>query len=854
MSESGNDSALASFRQHQSHAPPASPQRPPSSAANVSGLVCNVHRTTGQEPPPLIGATSTIVGDKLFVFGGRKYSRTRTVFTADLYELDLLRRHWTKIEPVGEIPSPRYFHSVCALGDTKLICYGGTSPAPTRPISTGTSQSDSQPELAVMADLHMYDIQSRRWVKIHPSSPEQPQGRYAHCATILPSSAVFTSADAPTTALQHNLPSRDPHSGTLGVHIDGTGGAEMVIIGGQDKSNNYIEQISVFNLRSLKWTSSIPYDGKCGAYKNMIVPLPNIRAQAIGSGGSVEDTGHEQNGTAMLIYFNHNFTDVRTEVQIRMPNGQIVEKQMTGPSSPPGLRFPNGGVINGHFVVSGTYLTASKHEYALWTLDLKTLTWAQIDTAGTVFGQGSWNRGLLWNRRNTYVILGHRKRDPVEDYNHRRVNFAHVCTVELEAFGLYESPRKSAPNSAYISNSAPGLPSPFQLSLTSKIAAGRPISSIAEQLGHTALQIPELSDMVIVALHGECIPCNSHILRQRWGPYFQRLMLDAVQSTDGPTAVDSNSLQPIVGGSGGGKLNNRNRSSVLTITPGTNGASAVSPPLQKVSTDADRKASRALIDLPDSTTIPAASRQRQLYLPHTVATIRLMLRYIYTSTLPPLSDPLCSPHTLCSLLQMARPYQIDGLQEATLEKLHEVLDGRHAAAIFNAAAMAAGGGRATDPLAMKQADTGDATGIGSITTALDATALKQQQTQIHRSEKERGRGDEAEGEQSDAETETSGTESTIHTDDGETSGAENESARNFSSTTTNNSNSKNGNQRDAGTSAGAGAGAAGAGGGETKIWTGDISSVIGLQKRGLRGLMEGRILREKAGQGESQGS
>lgn len=30
-----------------------------------------------------------------------------------------------------------------------------------------------------------------------------------------------------------------------------------------------------------------------------------------------------------------------------------------------------------------------------------------------------------------------------------------------------------------------------------------------------------------------------------------------------------------------------------------------------------------------------------------------------------------------------------------------------------------------------------------------------------------------------------------------------------------------------------------------EIWTGDLSCVIGLQKRGLRGLMEGRRLRER---------
>jgi hypothetical protein len=42
-----------------------------------------------------------------------------------------------------------------------------------------------------------------------------------------------------------------------------------------------------------------------------------------------------------------------------------------------------------------------------------------------------------------------------------------------------------------------------------------------------------------------------------------------------------------------------------------------------------------------------------------------------------------------------------------------------------------------------------------------------------------------------------------------------------------------------------------------EIWKGDVSAVIGLQKRGLRGLMEGRRLRERGGsvgpQAQSQG-
>src|SRR5437773_521497 len=91
-----------------------------SGPTNLSGLVCNVHRTTGREPHALVGASTTILGDKLYVFGGRILSRSRPApLTADLYELDLIRRHWSKLETSGDIPPPRYFHSMCALGDTR---------------------------------------------------------------------------------------------------------------------------------------------------------------------------------------------------------------------------------------------------------------------------------------------------------------------------------------------------------------------------------------------------------------------------------------------------------------------------------------------------------------------------------------------------------------------------------------------------------------------------------------------------------------------------------------------------------------------------------------------------------------
>lgn len=804
-SESGTESAASSMHQSQSHTNlaaaaaavvPSPNTQHASSAANVSGLVCNLHRTTGQEPHPLVGATTTILGDKLYVFGGRVHSKTKAHLSHSLYELDLVKRHWQKLSPAGDIPPPRYFHSACALGDTKLVFYGGMSPATHQKSPTPNGDSDTQPEVVVMNDIHIYDVPTNKWTKVRPSGTEEPQGRYAHCATILPSSATFTSADSHTSAIQHNPPSQNPHSGKIGVQIDGSGGAEMVVVGGQDSNNSYIQQISVFNLRNLRWTSNTPYDRNCGAYKSMVTALPGINAQNIGRGLPLHDTATQQAETSMLIYSNYNFLDVKLELQIRTPTGELEERPVNGTVSPPGLRFPNGGIINGHFVVSGTYLTSSKHEYALWALDLRTLTWAVIDTAGTVFGQGSWNRGVLWNRRNSYVILGHRKRNLVDDYNHRRINFSHLCLVELEAYGLYDNPRRQYPTSAYVSTSAPMVSASLEQNIASRNAGGRPISAIAEQLGHTALYVNEMSDMDIIAYNGEHIACNSRVLSQRWGPFFNQLMTESSLAQDTGPGSETTTLRL-------GVASRASRASALTITPSTNG---VTPTASIDERSQSRSTQRTLVEGPNTNTLSASSRARVLYLPHMASTIRLLLRFLYTSSLPQINDPLCSVHVLCSLLQLARPYQIDGLQEAIIERLHEVLDGRNAAAVFNAAAMAAGGGRAP--------------GLGGYGTfaALDrreSVATTVVPANSNSNSYGVKRGHTRSGSAESTSTATSATTDTTfsHTD------------TDSPVTDTEGTGSKSATRH---------------------VWTGDVSSVIGLQKRGLRGLMEGRRLRERA--------
>lgn len=806
------------------------------SSSHLSGLMCNVHRTTGREPHPLVGATTTVLGDKLYVFGGRILSRSRPApLTSDLYELDLIRRHWTKLETTGDIPPPRYFHSMCALGDTKMVCYGGMSPMTPAPGSVASAEQQS--EVTVMSDIYIYDVPTRKWTFIPAQDP--PQGRYAHCACILPSTASFSSHRAPLSALRHNPSSGNPNEGRIGINIDGSGGSEMVIVGGQDGANHYIEHVSVFNLRSLKWTATQSLGKSCGAYRSVAAALPPSISAVIGRGyqnGAQRSEPTPQSSardamSSMLIYSNYNFLDVKLELQIRTSDGTLHERPMSGTYSPPGLRFPNGGVLDNHFVVSGTYLTSSKQEYALWALDLRTLTWSRIDAGGGVFGQGSWNRGVLWSRRNTFVILGNRKRSLVDDYNHRRINFSNVCMVELEAFGFYDNPRKSSPLSGFISASSP-YTGPG-LNITRKAgytAGGRYHSKASEELGEKAFAMRELSDMDILCIGGERIPINSRIVARRWGPYFVQLLREGTATQDGSDAATLRS----------GLSSNPLRASAMTITPssraGESSASITSTMLSGSSGNPAPSNSGSsatgsgpatgedinpatINTAPTPRSLPPNSRPRCLYLPHTYLTIQALLHFLYTSSLPPPSSPLCTPQILCSLLQVARPYRIDGLLEAVIERLHALLDSRNAAAVFNATAMAAGGGRGIDGSLNPNFFVGSLDPIGSPTSASDFSLA----------------GTTANGSFiSDGDSHSESLQINTNVQPNRPSSGELSASGSVSGSEWSNSEGGGENDRE-----------------RNPVWNGELSSVIGLQKRGLRGLMEGRRMRERTGTGTS---
>ncbi|KAI9026603.1 hypothetical protein CLU79DRAFT_56199 [Phycomyces nitens] len=440
---------------------------------SISGIITQVQSTSGESPPPLVGASISVVGDNVYVFAGRLVTSRK--MTNYMHILNLSTLSWSQHTPPPDSeqpPHPRYFHSASIYGN-KIIVFGGMGHSPI-----------SDDGLCVLDDISVFDIETMSWTRpdiIH--SPCTPRPRYAHLSTVTEN--------------------------------------QMVIVGGQDMSNNYLGEMNVLDLKKWEWIHIKTFEKHIGAYRSIVIPspvspqTPHAPAESQDSRGNAKDhpgTNHtstinslisqgnylsSQDTNPIYLYTNYNFSDVKRELQlvISEPSYSIFEdysSSMGGSHMPPGLRFPTGHVLGHYLILSGTYLSPQSQSYTMWALNLDTFTWSRIET-GAIFCGGSWNRGVLHEKTNRFMVFGNRDRVLLDDYNNRQVNFEHVAIVDMEAFGIYKLPEVTC-------------------------------SSLAQDMGIRLLNEPAVSDFKIITRDNQSILVNSAILRQRW-PYFAKMVI-----------------------------------------------------------------------------------------------------------------------------------------------------------------------------------------------------------------------------------------------------------------------------------------------------------------------------------------
>ncbi|KAI5983463.1 hypothetical protein EDD15DRAFT_2533737 [Pisolithus albus] len=452
---------------------------------SISDLTTFCRKTTGDVPPNLVGASTTVVGSKVYLFGGRLVTERRTV--SDLYVFDLETFAWKKIEPFedDDIPEPRYFHR-----NDQLVIFGGMGNVP---------NSTSVEDLCVLNDIRFLDLSTMHWL---PALSTNGIPRDSGSETLLPKPRY--------------------------AHLSSVTADRLFIIGGQDLSNMWLDDVCVYDLLGKVWVQRGTFPHHCGTYRsvavsgNLRVRIPQNESRTSDTGASLASPGshfrsdkspssevtqsesliHLPYSTAptddfpndIYLYSNYNFTDVKRELHVFSPlpdtDFTITERSssMNGSTFPPGLRFPSGAILGTHFIIAGTYLAHTYQSYSIWALDLHSMTWSRIDP-GNALAAGSWFRACLWAETNKFVIFGNRNGNLVEDYNRRLLSWDHVAVIDLESFGIYQPP-------------------PLQIDVS------------MQEYGLSALEEALLADFEVVCDDGRKIKCSRKVLEDRW-PWFK---------------------------------------------------------------------------------------------------------------------------------------------------------------------------------------------------------------------------------------------------------------------------------------------------------------------------------------------
>ncbi|KAG1885049.1 hypothetical protein F4604DRAFT_1952096 [Suillus subluteus] len=458
---------------------------------SISDLTTFCRKTTGDVPPKLVGASTTVVGSKMYLFGGRLVTERRMV--SDLYVFDLETFVWERITPSPEddIPEARYFHCT-ETWNNQLIVFGGM----------GSTPNSSNPEdLCVLNDVRFFDLSIMHWL---PTTATNGASAESGAETLVPKPRY--------------------------AHLSSVSADRLFIIGGQDLSNVWLDDIYVYDLLGRAWVQRRNFPHHCGTYRSVAVstnqrvrlPQEEIHStdttpilgppgarfrpeksppstQAFTSSDSFVHMPYSAPPTDdfpddIYLYSNYNFTDVKREFEVFSPlpdtDFTITDRSadMTGTSFPPGLRFPSGAILGTHFIIAGTYLAHTYQSYSIWALDMLTMTWSRIDS-GSAMATGSWFRSCLWAEANKLMIFGNRNGNLIEDYNRRLLSWDHVAVIDLESFGIYQPP-------------------PLQIDIP------------MQEFGLSALEEGVLADFEIICDDGRKVKCSRKTLEDRW-PWFK---------------------------------------------------------------------------------------------------------------------------------------------------------------------------------------------------------------------------------------------------------------------------------------------------------------------------------------------
>jgi N-acetylneuraminic acid mutarotase len=136
-------------------------------------------------PPPRQGHAAILFDEKIYIFGGRTYSKNRNekTFLNDVWSFSLVTNTWTNIQTIDS-PEPRHNIS-CLLFDNTAILFGGQGY-----------------EDKIYNDVWYFDMINHTWTKI--TTNDTPSPRHS-CSTVISGSNMIVIGGRTSTSYSREV-------------------------------------------------------------------------------------------------------------------------------------------------------------------------------------------------------------------------------------------------------------------------------------------------------------------------------------------------------------------------------------------------------------------------------------------------------------------------------------------------------------------------------------------------------------------------------------------------------------------------------------------------------------------------
>ncbi|KAH7824260.1 putative kelch motif family protein [Monocercomonoides exilis] len=143
---------------------------------NLDDGTCSQIRASGSVPTPRGSHTAVYYDDSIWIFGG--YNVPKDLYN-DVYQYKITERRWIHHVPKGsssdaDIPKPVYLHSACAIGHFMYV-FGGSI----------LSQQEGVETAGIIGHLYKFDMINLKWTKINPEVGQLiPSRRVGHTVSV----------------------------------------------------------------------------------------------------------------------------------------------------------------------------------------------------------------------------------------------------------------------------------------------------------------------------------------------------------------------------------------------------------------------------------------------------------------------------------------------------------------------------------------------------------------------------------------------------------------------------------------------------------------------------------------------